>query len=170
MSLLTKLQHLIIWIGIFGMAIIMYSNRHIISENIKSHLINGYVIQRENMLIIDKSFDNHFYINASVNNAIVKFLVDTGASKIALTHHDAQKAGINIAKLKFNIPINTASGISYAANATIDKIKIGKYYVSNYNVLVMDSAAKTSLLGMKFLELFQYYKFEDNRLYIATTQ
>src|SRR6185295_1508387 len=43
---------------------------------------------------IARSADGHFYLDAQVNGAQVRFLVDTGASMVALTPADAQRAGI----------------------------------------------------------------------------
>src|SRR5438045_856312 len=43
---------------------------------------------------IPRSPDGHFYLDAQVNGAQVHFLVDTGASMVALTAADAQRAGI----------------------------------------------------------------------------
>ena len=43
---------------------------------------------------ISKSSDGHFWTEARVNSSSVKFLVDTGASVVALTPLDAQKAGV----------------------------------------------------------------------------
>ena len=43
---------------------------------------------------ISRAPDGHFYLDAQVNGAQVHFLVDTGASMVALTAADAQRAGI----------------------------------------------------------------------------
>src|ERR1700742_4028591 len=43
---------------------------------------------------LERAPDGHFYADAMVNGARVHFLIDTGASMVALTSVDAQRAGI----------------------------------------------------------------------------
>src|ERR1700752_678171 len=43
---------------------------------------------------LQRSFDGHFYADAQVNGTTVHFLIDTGASGIALSSDDARRAGL----------------------------------------------------------------------------
>ena len=50
---------------------------------------------------IARSADGHFYADLMVNGAPVHFLVDTGASVVALTRDDAQKVGLQFSEGEF---------------------------------------------------------------------
>lgn len=104
---------------------------------------------------IRKSPDGHFWANGQVNRGYVKFLVDTGASAVALTPEDAQKAGIDMRSLKFDSPVMTANGQAMAARVTIKSLAIGSVRVRNVNALVVPEGLSVSLLGMSYLGKLQ---------------
>ncbi len=95
--------------------------------------------------------DGQFWTEATVNNGYVKFLVDTGASSVALTPEDARKAGIRLDQLDYNIPISTAGGENVAASVTLKSISVGPVTIRNVRALVVPEGLSTSLLGMTYL-------------------
>lgn len=98
-----------------------------------------------------KANDGHFWAEARVNKGFVKFLVDTGASAVALTPEDAKKAGINLKGLTYNAPVMTANGQTMAARATLKQISIGGVTVRNVSAVIVPDGLTVSLLGMTFL-------------------
>ena len=100
---------------------------------------------------ISKSPDGHFWTEARVNSSSVKFLVDTGASVVALTPLDAQKAGVDLRNLQYASPINTASGQIMAASVKLDLISVGNVSVRNVRAVVIKKGLPHSLLGMSYL-------------------
>jgi len=101
---------------------------------------------------IKASPDQQFYIDADVNRSRAKFLVDTGASYVALRESDARNAGIYTAYADFNYPVKTANGETKAALVTIDEIEIGGLRVSGVKAFVLqDEQLSINLLGMSFL-------------------
>lgn len=96
--------------------------------------------------------DQQFYIDADVNRRSAKFLVDTGASYVALRESDARNAGIYTAYADFNYPVKTANGETQAALVTIDEIEIQGLRVSGVKAFVLqDDQLSINLLGMSFL-------------------
>ena len=55
--------------------------------------------------------DGHFYVRVAVNGAPILFVIDTGATGIALTRADAQKAGVDTGALVFTGQSQTANGV-----------------------------------------------------------
>jgi aspartyl protease family protein len=98
-----------------------------------------------------KESDGHFWATAYVNDEPVRFLVDTGASLVALTTQDARRAGIDTDKLEANAEVRTAAGRVKAAVANIDSIEIDGVTVKNVQAVVIDKGLEYSLLGMSFL-------------------
>lgn len=99
--------------------------------------------------------DGQFWADATVNSGYVRFLVDTGASTVALTKQDAQKAGIRLHELSYNVPISTAGGRNMAARVKLKSISVGSITLRNIDALVVPEGLETSLLGMTYLGQLQ---------------
>ena len=99
--------------------------------------------------------DGQFWADATVNSGYVRFLIDTGASTVALTKQDAQKAGIRLHELSYNVPISTAGGRNMAARVKLKSISVGSITLRNIDALVVPEGLETSLLGMTYLGQLQ---------------
>jgi len=102
-----------------------------------------------------KARDGHFWAEARVNKGFVKFLVDTGASAVALTPEDAKKSGLSLKGLQYNAPVMTANGQTMAARVKLNRVSIGGVTVKNVNALIVPDGLTVSLLGMTFLGQMQ---------------
>lgn len=105
-----------------------------------------------------------YHYKGRVNSGYVDFLVDTGASAIALTPADARKAGLRDAELKYDVPISTAGGRNYAARVTLDSVALGGIILRDVEALVVKEGLETSLLGMTWLGQLQEVKATPNAL------
>ena len=105
-----------------------------------------------------------YHYKGRVNSGYVDFLVDTGASAIALTLTDARKAGVRDADLKYNVPISTAGGRNYAARITLDQVALGGIMLRDVEALVVKEGLEVSLLGMTWLGQLQEVKATPNAL------
>jgi aspartyl protease family protein len=103
------------------------------------------------MTAIPKAADGHFWIEAKVNTTVVKFLVDTGATTVALTDKDARRMGINLYNIVYDREVLTASGPTKAASVTIDRLQIGNNTVRDVKAMVIRQGLSSSLLGMSYL-------------------
>ena len=69
--------------------------------------------------------DGHFYIDSRVNGQGVRFLVDTGASVVALSPDDAERIGFDRTRLNFSQRLHTAGGVVRAAPVVIRTLELG---------------------------------------------
>lgn len=114
---------------------------------------------------IRKRLDGHFTANTKVNGASVSMIVDTGASTIVLRPEDAKKAGIDVSKLTYRVPVLTANGRTIAARVRLKEVSIGPLDRKNVDALVApDGAMSQSLLGMSFLSRLRSYEFSGDYL------
>ena len=102
-------------------------------------------------MAVAKSSDGHYWVNAVVNEKAVKFLVDTGATVVALTPADAQRLGFNAGNLVFDQKISTANGQTLGARVTLVTVGVGQSEVQNVDAMVIKEGLSTSLLGMSYL-------------------
>lgn len=100
---------------------------------------------------LDRGSDKHFYADASVNGQPVRFLIDTGASEIALTEKDARKAGIPVDPGKYELVGEGASGIVRGQYVQLNGIEVNGIRRENAKAVVVEGA-NVSLLGAPFLE------------------
>ena len=117
-------------------------------------------IQSASVVSIPKSRDGHFWTDAQVNRGYVKFLIDTGASVIALTPEDAQIAGIKLQDLNYNGTVSTAGGEIPAAYIKLEHVSVGHIALRNISAVVIKDGLAHSLLGMSYLGELQ--KVEAN--------
>jgi len=98
-----------------------------------------------------KEGDGHYWATARVNGAVVKFLVDTGATMISLTKRDARKIGVDTDQLVRSVDVRTAAGRVKAGTVFIDTIEIDDVVLENVQAVVLEEGLEYSLLGMSFL-------------------
>lgn len=92
----------------------------------------------------------HFVIQGSVNGGQVRFLLDTGATVVALPRADAERLGIAYRKGRMG-SIETANGRTVAWGIKLDAVKIGAIELRNVDAVVLESGLEIALLGMTFL-------------------
>jgi aspartyl protease family protein len=117
---------------------------------------------REFVIPADRS--GHFVLNALINGAVVAFMVDTGATAVALSRADAERIGLVDARLDFSQTVQTANGVARVAPVTLDSVTIGQMNMRDVKAVVIDQPMSMSLLGMSFLGRLNGYEVRDRRL------
>jgi aspartyl protease family protein len=107
----------------------------------------------------------HFRVEARIDNRRLDFLVDTGASVIALTAKNADRIGIRPMPSEFTTPVKTANGSIKAAPATLRAIEIDGITVRDVRALVLpDEALSENLLGLSFLSRLRRFEYASGKL------
>lgn len=106
----------------------------------------------------------HFFAEAEVEGKKVMFMVDTGASDIALTRADAQRLGIMPSEREFTRVYQTANGLSRGAPVTLDSVAIGPIDIRYVQGSIVQGEMQMSLLGMSFLNRLSGYQVTGDRL------
>jgi aspartyl protease family protein len=119
-----------------------------------------------NTLIYPANEQGHIVLEAAVNGATMRLLVDTGATLVVLTPADARAAGIAPSELVFNHRASTANGPARMAHVTLREIRIGQLSIYDVPAAVLENL-NISLLGMSFLSRLQSYEMRDGKLTIS---
>lgn len=107
----------------------------------------------------------HYIVTASINGNDIKVIVDTGASAVALSYQDAERAGLRPRNLIFDVPVQTANGVGMAARVTLREVEIDTVRVDDVQGMVLqDGALNGTLLGMSFLGKLRSFQVENGRL------
>ena len=161
-------KYFAIWSAIGLIIIIFYSYRFEF-QGLKNRILGEINpsqarINEQGSLVINISQDGHFYVNSKINGVSVRFMIDTGASEIVINSKEAKRIGFDLGKLNFNRQYQTANGISWGANVTLDSLEIEDIKFTKINASVNDADMGVSLLGMSFLRKFKKYEFYQDQL------
>ena len=93
----------------------------------------------------------HFTAEGQINGAMVRMLVDTGASIIAIPASDASRLGLSNYRSGTPSMVSTANGATPAYRVKLDSVKVGSIVIHQVEGVVIEQGLPTILLGMSFL-------------------
>ncbi len=117
-----------------------------------------------NAALLKLEDDGHYWASAEVDGRAIKFMVDTGASTVALTYRDARRVGLDPETLDYSWRIRTAGGEVMGASVQLNSIRIGRIEVEDVEAMVLREGLSQSLLGMTFLRELDSYEFRRGNL------
>jgi aspartyl protease family protein len=120
---------------------------------------------RTRSVAIARNSRGHFDVDGRVNGRRIEFVVDTGASVVALTARDAARLGIRPLPSAFTADVKTANGVVRAAPARLDVVEIGNLQLRDVTALVLpNDALSDNLLGLSFLSRLRRFEYSDGKL------
>jgi aspartyl protease family protein len=164
-------NQLLIWCLLFLVIITGYAFRFEI--NYATQRVLAVLVPSRNwtneggQLIISRNSDGHFYVNSIVNGCKIKFMIDTGASDVALTQADAKKLKFDLSERNYTKTYNTANGKSIAAPILLKRLEIGSSLFENIEGHVGMGELDISLLGMSVIERFNSFKIDKDLLILT---
>ena len=167
-ALLRRLRHAAIWLALAGILAIGYSYRFELTDLVNR--LGGEIVPYAAVTTEDGAVrvrahrDGHFYIDSRVNGAHVRFLIDTGASLVALSPDDAERIGFDRSQLNFSQRLHTAGGIVRAAPVVLRSLELGSIHLRNVRAVVNGERLPHSLLGINALERLSGYEVSDGTL------
>lgn len=100
---------------------------------------------------IARAPDGHYWAEADIDGRVIRVLVDTGATVVALTRTDAQRLGLRLVPTDFVHTVETASGPVKAASVELNHVAVAGARVNKVRALVVEQGLPHSLLGMSYL-------------------
>ena len=104
----------------------------------------------------------HFVTGGSINGRAVQFVVDTGATYVALSQAEAERIGLSYKTGRRGM-MSTANGQVPAYITSLNVVRVGDVQVYNVDAVVVPASMDTILLGNSFLTRFQM-KRENDRM------
>ncbi len=113
--------------------------------------VGGAVSSEPSSVTLYANSAGHHLADGQINGVPMKFIVDTGATSIAMNSSDAKRAGIDYKK-GAQIPVHTANGNVVAYQVVINTLKLGSVTLHQVNGVVLEgSSPAVVLLGMSAL-------------------
>jgi aspartyl protease family protein len=126
-----------------------------------SYIAAHYLPPPENPVVTLWPTNGMYLTQGAVNGYSVDFLVDTGASAIALNAKTAKRLGLEYIN-KPQINVKTASGITSAYSVQLDLVQVGEIKLHNIEAMIIDGEEpKRALLGMSFLGQLDMQRTDD---------
>ncbi|CAN7304380.1 TIGR02281 family clan AA aspartic protease [Phenylobacterium sp. LjRoot225] len=113
-----------------------------------------------------KASDGHFWAEGDVNGTPVRFLVDTGATAVALTPEDAERLGIDLQRLRYGYTVVTAGGRARAASVKLTSVSVAGAKLADVDALVIEKGLDASLLGMSYLGRLSSFQATRQALFL----
>ena len=162
-------KHGVAWILVLLVLITGYAYKADLEQlalRVAAAIVPGMAVETApGEVVLRAAADGHFYAHAVVDGVPVRFLVDTGASSIALSAADARRLGIDPEGLHYFLPVTTANGSALAARVTLGEVRLGSIAFENVTAAVMPPGAlDRSLLGMSFLDRLGGFEISGDRL------
>jgi aspartyl protease family protein len=105
-------------------------------------------------IVLTESGGGHFMSAGQINGRAVQFMIDTGATTIAMSMQDAERAGIRY-KQGQPMQMSTANGVTAAFHIKLDSVRVGDVEVYGVDAVVIPQPMPFVLLGNSFLSRFQ---------------
>lgn len=114
--------------------------------------IGGQFQEAEVRQVVIRKNNDQYKVNGSINGQSVQFLVDTGATSVAMNEMDARRLGLQYRIDGTESQVVTASGVSKSWTVKLDSVKVGEIQVSNVEAVVVQGGFPVDvLLGMTYL-------------------
>lgn len=117
---------------------------------------------RGRALRIRKAPDGHFWVNAEVDGARIRFLIDSGATMTALSPRAIAEAGVTLKPSL--IRVQTANGIVPVRSGRIARLAAGPISVENLRIVSAPAFGGINVLGMNFLSALRSWGVEGDWL------
>jgi aspartyl protease family protein len=115
-------------------------------------------------VVIPRGWQGHFFVGGDVAGKPLHFLVDTGASSVAISRSDAAAIGIDPATLTFDKQAMTASGPIAIANVTLPRLRIGDIQLMDVTADVLNTQDGMAMLGQTFLDRIDKVSIEGDQM------
>ena len=142
------------------------------------HPQGGAELQTANIDRQDTTFDNnvrnelalprgpggHYFLTAKVNGVDMTFLVDTGATDVALGAEHAKKLRLQLRDNDYTKRYRTANGIVRGAPVALRQVQAGRLRLRDVEASVLEGPLDMPLLGMSFLNRLKGYEVRGDQL------
>jgi aspartyl protease family protein len=107
----------------------------------------------------------HFRTEGRIDGQRIAFMVDTGASMVALNESSAARFGLRPSRGDYTAIVATANGTVKAARARLPRVELGELIVRDVDALVLpDEALSENLLGLSFLSKLKRFVYANGQM------
>ena len=114
---------------------------------------------------IPRDSRGHFQADARIDGQRIAFMVDTGASVIAMNESSAARIGVRPSRGDYTAKVSTANGTVKAARMQLPVVELGELIVRDVDAMVLpDEALSENLLGLSFLSKLKRFEYANGKM------
>ena len=158
----TRLGRRMIWLAAFGVLgglYLLFSQ--LVNDN--GGMVSSVGSDGTAMVVLDQDRSGHYQAEGTINGQAVNFLVDTGATDVALPESVARALGLDFGP---RVRVMTAAGPATAWMTRLDEVSIGGIRRRNVRASITVGEFDGILLGMSFLKHYNLQQ-QDGQLVIS---
>ncbi|MBS0466955.1 MAG: TIGR02281 family clan AA aspartic protease [Proteobacteria bacterium] len=103
----------------------------------------------------------HFISSGQINGRVMQYMVDTGATTVAIGRPDAQRMGLQFEQEGQSVRMNTANGVAQGWRMRLDSVRVGDVELRGVDAIVTAEPMPFVLLGNSFLREFEMSRNGD---------
>ncbi|MEJ8811146.1 retropepsin-like aspartic protease [Variovorax ureilyticus] len=111
-------------------------------------------------IVLPVSSGGHFLTQGAINGRTVSFMLDTGATAVAMSMADAQRIGLDYTK-GTPVQMNTANGVAPGYRVRLNSVRVGDVEVYDVDAVVSQQPMPYILLGNSFISRFSMRRDAD---------
>lgn len=113
---------------------------------------DGFAPPGKARLGVARGEGGHYWVAGAIGGQSVQFLVDTGATTVALSESQARRLGVDYRGGGRPVRVSTANGTTQGWQVKLERVKVGVLEVLGVEAVVLQGdSPSTALLGMSFL-------------------
>ena len=137
------------WIIFFLLLTLLFS-KLIDNMNNPNAAVETSTVNGRKQIVLQRNEYGHYVATGAINGQPVVFLVDTGATDVAIPEATAQRLGL---KKGHAFPTQTANGTGMAFSTQLDSVSLGEITLMDIRGSILANAGTEEiLLGMSFLK------------------
>ncbi len=113
-----------------------------------------------NRIVLPADSRGHFMTQGAINGRTVSFMLDTGATTVAISAADALRIGLDYSK-GTPVQINTANGVAAGYRLRLNSVRVGDVEVYDVDAIVSEQSMPFVLLGNSFINRFSMRRDAD---------
>ena len=123
------------------------------------------VVQTGRSISLPRDPRGHFQTEGRIDGQRIGFMIDTGASVVALNETSAAKFGLRPSRGDYTATVTTANGTIKAARTRLAMVDIGGLVVRDVDAMVLpDAALSENLLGLSFLSKLKRFEYAKGQM------
>jgi aspartyl protease family protein len=112
-------------------------------------------------IVLPAGSGGHFMTDGTINGRTVRFMLDTGATAVALSAADAERIGLDYRKSGTPVRVSTANGITQGYRVQLASVRVGDVEISGVDAIVSPQPMPYVLLGNSFIGRFSMRRDSD---------
>jgi len=158
----SRLGQRMLWVAALGLLGGLYLLFSMLDQGPGGGTVSSYDANGGAMVVLEQDRSGHYQADGQINGQAVEFLVDTGATDVALPESVARALGL---KFGPQVTVMTAAGPSSAWMTRLDEVAVGNIRRTNVRASITSGEFNGILLGMSFLKHYDLQQ-SDGKLVI----